>query len=130
MNAVSFDIKEHLELESGLGLIFGNNLFIGRKPASPANCVTLYDIAGAIPDLSTTNQQYNRDALQIVVRNTSYVSAMTLAWQIASFLQGTANETINETYYTLLRIIIPPSVLEWDDNNRVLILLSIEAQRR
>lgn len=130
MNAVSFDIKTLIEEDSSLGLVFGTNLFIGRKPAAPSDCVTLYDVAGMAPDLCLNKEGYNRDALQIVVRNTSYVTAMTTAWQLADFLQGQSNIVLDNIQYTLLRVVITPTVLEWDEDNCVLVLFSIEAQRR
>ena len=42
MNAPSEDTKDML-VAGGLGLTFGGNLHIGKEPASPRNCVTIFD---------------------------------------------------------------------------------------
>lgn len=130
MKTVSDDIKDYLISEVGLELTFGSNLFIGRMPTNPDYAVCLYDIEGAIPELAITSEQYYRDALQIVVRANGYVQAITKAWDILNFLQGKANIEIGNCFYTLLRIIQIPVLLEWDENGRALVLCTIETQRR
>ena len=130
MNGVSIDIKDYLITEASLQLSFGTNLFISRIPPMPDFAVCLYDIEGAAPELAITSEQYNRDALQIIVRAHGYIEAMVKAWDILNFLQGKANIEINDSFYTLLRIIQIPVLFEWDENGRASVLCSIETQRR
>lgn len=129
MNAVSIDIKDILEAESSLGLVFASNLFISREPTSPDNCTTIYDIAGQMPDLTLGGQSYKRDSFQVRVRNNSYQEAMTLVYQISEFLQGKHSEVWNGTSYKLIRETIPAFPIGYDDNNRVMIVINFEAQR-
>lgn len=130
MNAVAIDIKDMIAAESSLGLTGGTNLFMSSAPESPDNLVAVYDISGPTPDLSLDNRNYFRDGVQIMVRDNSYIEAMTKAWAIITFLQGRAGETWNSVYYALIRTIMTPELLEWDSNNRAKIIFSIEAQRR
>lgn len=130
MNFVTEDIKDMLTDESSLGLTFGTDLFIAHEPESPDNCVTLYDTSGGRPDLSLQGGNYHRDTFQIRVRNNGYAEAMAEVYRIMDFLQGKANEIWNGTYYSLIYVYIPPFGLEWDDNNRAVVVLNMEAQRR
>lgn len=132
MRATSIDIKDMLEAESHLGLVFGQNLHIGREPASPTNCVTIYDAPGSGIDITadTKNEQYHRNAVQIRIRNTEYLSGMTLAYQIVDELHGRNNDTWNDIYYAFIRCSIPPTPLKWDELNRIIIVINFEIQRR
>ena len=53
----------------GSTLGFGRNLFIGREPSSPTNCVTIYPTGGYSPDISRSTET---PTIQIRIRNTSY----------------------------------------------------------
>lgn len=130
MNAIAIDIKDMLVADSSLGLILADNLFIAREPDQPDNCVTLYDIAGAQPDITLNNENYNRDAFQVRVRNNSYIAGMQQMYAIIDSLHGRINEEWNNTTYTFIRMYMPPFVLQWDENNRIVIVASLEAQRR
>lgn len=132
MNPCSIDIKDLIEAESSLGLVFQQNLFIGREPSEPANCVTIYDPAGGSVDITANGmtESYFRNPLQIRIRNTSYVTGMELADQILKVLHARNNDEVNDTYYALIRCSNPPSFLAWDDKNRVLIIINFQIQRR
>ena len=129
MNPVCEDIKDMLEAES-LGLTFGSNLFISREPEVPDNCVTLYDIPGSVPDIGLQAESYYRDGFQIRVRNNTYTAGMAQIFSIMDNLQGRANETWNGTFYSLIRVYLPPSILEYDENGRAVLVMSVQAQRR
>ncbi len=132
MNPVTVDIKDMLEDESGLGLVFATNLFIGREPTTPDNCVTLYDPPGGRVGLTldAKRERYLYNDLQVRVRNNSYVTGWEVAEEIMDYLHGWANEEYNGTYYAFIQCITPPELLEWDENNRAVFIVNFQIQRR
>lgn len=132
MNPTSEDIKDMLlESESGLNLIFATDLFIGKEPSRPDNCVTVFDTPG-FPSQLTTNKDeiYNYPSIQIRVRNKSYLTGYTLAKNIMDYLHGRAHETWNSTYYSVIRAMTDPHLLDWDENDRARFVLTFNIQRR
>jgi hypothetical protein len=131
MNATSVDIKDYLEAYSDLGLEFAENLFIGREPETPSNTVTIFDLAGAQPQLNfDRTEQYLYENIQIRIRNQSYQTGYALAKNIETYLHGVGNTTINETYYSSVICALPTMMLDWDNNNRVRFVITFNIQRR
>ena len=58
MNSPSVDIRQMLEADSSLGLVYATDLFIGKEPAKPRDCVTIYDTVGYPPPLTLDNAFY------------------------------------------------------------------------
>jgi len=131
MNPVSIDIVAMLEAESSMGLVFGTDIFIGKEPTTPDNCVTIYDTPSFPPSLTMNKEErYYYSSCQIRVRNNSYAIGMTLARDIMTLLHGRANESWNGTLYTVIHATGEPSLLAIDGNNRALIIININSQRR
>lgn len=135
MNYASEDIKDMLVAASssseGLGLVFATNLFIGREPSMPNDCVTIYDTPSFPPDLSLDpSGTYYRSAVQIRIRDLSYPDAMVLGNNIMQSLHGRAHETWNGTLYTVIKAKGEPALMAWDDNNRAIVIINFETQRR
>ena len=131
MNPVSIDIAAMLAAESSMGLVFGTDIFIGKEPTTPDNCVTIYDTPSFPPDLTLNKEErYYYSSCQIRIRNNSYATGMTLARDIMTLLHGRANETWNGTVYTVIHAAGEPSLLATDGNNRALISFNINSQRR
>lgn len=129
MNAPSEDIKDLLV--SGLGLEFGKNLFIGREPASPFNCVTLYDTGGGPDGLVLGNEsRYEYNNIQVRVRNKSFTDAWDLIHHVRAFLHGKGPVSLNGTVYTVIRCMSGPVSLGWDNNNCVILVINFQIQRR
>ena len=131
MNPASEEIKDMLVDESYLGLTFGTDLFIGREPANPGDCVTIYDTPSFPPDLSLSNDgTYFYSSVQIRVRDGSYTQAMGMARNIMTSLHGRAQETWSGTLYTVIKATGEPALLAWDDNNRAIVIINFNLQRR
>jgi len=137
MNAVSWDVKDMLEAwdgtassEADLELVYGTNLFTGLQPANPYNVVTILDIPGGMPWLGLTDKGYEYPSIQILVRNKDYNEGMNLCERIKDALHGRAQETWNDTLYTLVRCSTPPALLEWDDNGCANLFMNFNLQRR
>ena len=133
MNAPSVDIRHFLEAygeSSGMGLDFAVNLFIGKEPAKPINCVTIFDTPGFAPDLGLSNQGYERPSIQIRVRNVSQSNGWTMIENIKNLLHGLSHQTINGTLYTVIYCSSGPALLDWDDNGHVRFIVNFNLQRR
>lgn len=130
MNNPAFDIKDMLEAESSLGLVFATNLFIGREPATPIDCVTIYDTPGNQASLSMDQNSYYYPSIQIRVRSANYLTAWSLIQSIKDSLHGRAQETWNGTLYSLIVCSGEPSLLNWDVNDRVHLIANFNLQRR
>ena len=131
MNTPAVDIKDVLKDISSLGLTFAVDLFVGKEPSSPDDCVTIFDTPGGIPQLTfDKTEKYYYQSIQIRIRNNSYVEGNTLAYQIEEELQGMAHVTVNSTYYSLIQSMGSPCLLDWDKNNRARIIINFNIQRR
>ena len=132
MNAPSEDIKDLLEAESSLGLTFATDLFIGREPATPPDCVTIFDTPGFARQstLDGEGDDYEYPSIQIRVRNKSYTDGMELIQDITTVLHGTSQETWNTTLYSVIMCSSGPALLDWDANNRPRFVVNFNIQRR
>ena len=132
MNPCSEDVKDMLESESALGLIFKTNLFIGKEPAVPRDCVTIFDTYSRPPQLTMAGkgEVYYYPSIQIRIRNSKYVAGWSLIESIAESLHGRAHETWNDTLYTVIAIANGPMLLDWDDNGLVRFIINFNLQRR
>jgi hypothetical protein len=63
MNSSADDIKDLLLAESSFDLEHKVNLFVGREPSSPDNCVILFDTPGYSPALTLGNDTDFTDLL-------------------------------------------------------------------
>jgi len=134
MLSPSEDIKDMIVADTGLGLVFGTDLFIAREPTLPKNCVTIFDTPGRPPQLTLggkkANENYYYPSIQIRVRNTGYVAGWALVESIRDSLHGRAQETWNGTLYSVIYCSSGPVMLDWDENNRVRFVVNFNIQRR
>lgn len=132
MNSCSEDIKDMLEADSSLGLIYVDNLFIGREPVKPYNSVTIFDTPGFPPDMTLDRNSlgYERPAIQIRVRNIDYMTGWSLIESIKGSLHGRAQESWNGTLYSVIACSSGPAMLDWDNNNNVRFIINFNLQRR
>ena len=133
MNPSSKDIADILSAESALDLTFATNLFVGREPATPDNCVTIFDTPGKPPELTLggkTDPGYFYPSIQIRVRNNSYVNGWTIINIIKEVLHAVTRETWNSTEYVLIRCTQEPFLLDWDENNRARLVSTFEIHRK
>lgn len=77
------EIAKHLESKN-LGTLTVD-LFVGEMPEEPANCVAIFEYAGAAPDLHW-NGEY--PGLQVRVRGETYLEGRTKIGQIYEALHG------------------------------------------
>lgn len=128
MNPASIDIQQFLQ-DSGIGLVSGDNLFVSFEPPKPIECVTIYDVSGGSPDLAITGETYRRDSVQIRVRGKNFLQCSQKIYNIVSVLQGVHGKVINGTYYSLIKELVPPFFLGYEDNKPIFVA-NFEVQRR
>jgi hypothetical protein len=124
MNPLSVDIKDLLE-SSNLG-IFGTNLFIGKEPTSPSNCVTLYDTGG-----SEQNARLALDegTIQVRSRNTDYRLGYDILDSIKMNIEGRNSIEINETIYVGFWTISNIAYITQDDIGRSIFTINFRVMR-
>jgi hypothetical protein len=139
MNSPADDIKDMLvaddDSSSGvsLNLVFATNLFVGKEPAKPPNCVTIKDYPGFAPSLSLGGKQdsgYEYPSIQIRVRNSSEPDGWALIERIKNSLHARNNQVWNGALYTVIYCSSGPALLEYDDNNRAILVINFNLQRR
>ena len=131
MNPASEDIKDMLEADSVLALSLGTTLHLHREPTTPDNCVTIYDTPSFPPDMMFNREEaYYHSAIQIRIRHLDPDVGMALARDILDALHNRAQETWNATLYTVIQATGEPSLLAWDENNRVIFIINFNLQRR
>lgn len=130
MNSSAQDIKDMLEADSSLALTFATDLFVGKEPPEPDNCVTIFDTPGFPPQLTfTKGENYFYPSIQIRVRNRSYQTGWSLIADIRTLLHGRNHEIWNGTIYELINCSSGPALLDWDEKNRVRFIINFNLQR-
>ena len=133
MNPTSEDIKDFIEQESDLDLAFATNLFIGREPATPDNCVTIFDTPGYPPSMTLKGKEEGSifyPSIQIRVRNNDYQTGWNLIDRIKLLLHGTVKEIINSTSYDYIKCISEPFLLGFDEADRALFVSTFDICRK
>lgn len=132
MNATSQDIKDMLEAESSLSLTYGIDLFIGEMPVDVDNCVVVFDAPSSQPHTTYRKEEsvYYYENVQITVRNRNYLTAIQTAQDIRTLFHARAHETWSSTYYSAIFCTSGPANLGPDENQRSLIVLNFQVQRR
>lgn len=130
MTPPSKDVCGMLEAESNLGLTFAVNLFVGKEPSTPVDCVTVFDTPGWPPQLTLgEGENYYYPSIQIRVRNRSYLDGWDLVNSIKIALHGKNHETWNAMVYHVIFCISEPALLDWDENGRARFIINFELQR-
>jgi len=129
INPASVDIKDYLLTVPDLELEFVDNLFIGREPTTPDNCVTIFDTPGfGREKFYDRGIAYYKPSIQIRVRNTNYMDGWTLINSITEILHNQAM-IINGMEYTAMFCTIEPAPLGYDANSRPRFVVTFDLQR-
>ncbi len=82
------------------GLTLGTTLFVGAEPETPVNVVTIYDTGGFSPHQTVTGDRFVRHpAIQIRVRNASFIAGEALAADIREELEKFVHTYIGTSWY-------------------------------
>ncbi len=128
MNSAANDVKDMLD-SSDLALVFATNLFVGLEPATPDDCVTIFDTPGAPPIKTlTADVEYYYSSIQIRVRDRSYLAGCDLASDIVRVLHNRGPETWNSMVYCSILCQGDPFFLGWE-NGRARFVVNFQLQR-
>ena len=132
MNNSAEDVKDILEADSDLALVFATNLFIGNEPTTPKDCVTIFDTPGFAPQLTldTSSIGYEYPSVQIRVRSINYNTGWALIEGIKTLLHGLNQETWNSTLYSHIACSSGPALLDRDDNGLFRFFVNFNINRR
>ena len=134
MNPPSVDIKDMLESYFGSSSseeIELYPIFIGKEPALPVNCISLFDTVGWAPQLNyDRDEKYERPSLQVRVTSVSYEQGWEIVNAIKDKLHGRAHETWNGVFYALIKCVNGPAMMDFDKNQRVRFICNFDIQRR
>lgn len=134
MNPASKDIAELLDADTSLGLTSGTDLFHGRMPDQPDDCVAVLDNPGDPPmltfDKATSNYYYS--SVSVRVRSFDYDTGWGIMFNIMTYLHGLGqlNSVDNTSYYGVIKAMNDPQVLYWDKNDRAIFFINFEVQRK
>lgn len=133
MNAPATDIKDLLVSE--LGYEFGVDIFVSSQPATPINCVTLFDTSSTPPDGTVDgNNVFMRETIMVWVRNSNYQAAYLQAQAIIGVLHNRARITLSETFYLYINLMNGPTSIaqvgDGGDGGDTLLSMNFELQRK
>lgn len=103
-----------LLMAAGLGSL-GTNIFTDLQPASPADCITLYQYAGSPPELVP---EIEHPGLQARIRNTSYNTGYSNANSVMTTLHKVHEQTIDGIHYLFVEANQSPECMGQDQNRR------------
>lgn len=85
-------------LENASVATFGTDMFIGRLPQTPVNCLALYDMQGS-PVLHIETALLDQWRVQVIVRNEEYDAGYIVAASIEAALNGRSRTDIGNNRY-------------------------------
>lgn len=99
MTTTAGEIAEYLDSKMST-LLRGTTLFVGAEPETPVNVVTIYDTGGFSPHQTVAGDRFVRHpAIQIRVRNASFIAGEALAADIREELEKFVHTYIGASWY-------------------------------
>lgn len=114
-------------------LVAAENLFIGREPAEPDLCVTLFDTPGSPPDLTLAGQDdpgYYFPSVQVRVRSRTYPAGWALVNSIKDYLHGLHGISQGGSTYDKIACAQEPFFLQWDEDSRAIFVVTFDTARK
>ena len=132
MNSTAEDIRDiieyYIDSSSDIDLF---EVSIGKEPSEPQNVISIFETPGFPSQLTFERlERYDYPSVQIRIRCTDYQSGYEQGNEIKNTLHGRAGETWNGVYYSLIRCINGPNLLDYDKNQRPRFVLNFDVQRR
>lgn len=114
---------------AGFGVV-GTNLFKGQMPATPVNCITLYEVAHR-PTATTLDLPIAHEfpELRVVVRHTSQVAARARCEMIMRALANIKNTFLSGTFYLTVTPLSTPFNVQSDENKNFHIACRFEVMK-
>lgn len=103
-------IVEYVE-EKEVGT-FGTDIFIGKRPPQPINCVAFYDTHGRPPRKDSTADR----TFQVITRNKSYPLGISKAGEVHKVLKESYQFWLGDTWVIKLEAQNEPGHIGRDEN--------------
>lgn len=119
--STALDVAVYLQAQ-GIGVIASSSdwsIAVSREPATPANCITIYDTPGSEPDTDDLDIQ---SSFQIRVRCTDYETGMAKAVAARDALILPSRPMMNGNTYDYVFNTISINSLGRDDTDRFLLV--------
>ena len=123
MNPASIDVKDLLVTE-GIGT-FGENLFVGKEPAQPNECITIYDTTAGEQNPKLAIDEVS---IQVRVRSANYMGGYSRANSVKISLEGRSPITLNTTNYIAFWA-TSISFVHYDENDRAIFTINFRITR-
>lgn len=136
MNATAVDVKAMLEYyaqaeDSSSCEIELFPIYIGKEPAEPFDTITIFETSTMPPQLTfDRTERYEYPTIQIRVRANSYLEGWQVISNVKNLLHGRGQIQWGDTFYTLIRCMNGPALLDYDKNQRVRFIINFYLQRR
>lgn len=130
--SASSELAEFLEDAGTLGTV-GVNIFVDKMPAGKRNAVLVAQYPGKRPEhrMDGTNDiRFEFPRVQIVVRNNLDATSFSNAELAVDALGKIANQFIEGIFYRSVQLINQPGIKERDENDLLLVVFDVEAERR
>ena len=124
MTSLAKDIATMI-VDAGEGVL-ATNLFIGKEPSDPPNCVTVYETGGGEQDAKWAIDDLS---VQVRVRAFRHELAYVKTDRIKRYIEGATPRTINGTRYTGFWSTSSINYLARDINDRAIFTLDFKIVR-
>lgn len=91
---------------------FGTDIFIGKRPSEPINCITFYDTPGRPPRKDNTADR----TFQIITRNNNYPAGIAKAYQVHKVLKELYQFWLGDIWVIKLEAQNEPGHIGRDEN--------------
>jgi hypothetical protein len=114
-----------------LDLALGTNLFAGTLPDEPDDCVALLEYPGGPVDhvFGQGTPEQHKPRVQVVVRNTDYLTGRDQIDAVTTALESIVNQTINSVLYLRVEQQQDPFALHRDPARRFFFACNFECNR-
>ena len=104
------------------------SIYLMDKPDAPDNLLCLFFSGGADPSYAFDSKQFEEPSFQVIVRNTSTLTAISKAEAVKDALDGQTSLTIGSTSY--ISVFIQGDILQLgkDDKNRTELSLNFRVK--
>jgi len=138
MKSSEEDIKDMLtsyfsesDLDSSFEGLNGFTLSVGKEPDEPIEMISIFETSGGRPQLTfDRSERYEYPSVQIRVRAYNYQEGWRMSSEIKEMLHGRAQETWNDSYYSVIYCLNGPFLLDYDKNQRPRFIVNFNLQRR
>ena len=130
--SASSELAQFLEDAGTLGTV-SVDIFIDKMPAGQVNAVLVAQYPGKRPEhrMDGSNAiRFEFPRVQIVVRNTDDGTSFSKAELAVDALNKIVNQTIGGIFYRSVNLINQPGIMERDENDCLLVVFDVEAERR